>query len=125
MWLKFPISFLYVALKSPMYPSLLQHEHDDDSLCDHLDHNKSHQVYLANIQEVRFLGACRTDCESSFIQGVLAHATQLQKAALNFDPRFRLYNMIDGSRFIPCGSGTWVCHDPSSSYEWNSHPIHK
>jgi hypothetical protein len=32
---------------------------------------------------------------------VLAHATQLQKVALSFDPRFRLYNMIDGSRFIP------------------------
>jgi hypothetical protein len=77
------------------------------------------------MQEVQFTGLAGTDCESSFIQGVLAQATQLQKVALSFDPRFRLCNRIDCSKFIPCGGGTWVCHEPSLSCEWNFDPIHK
>lgn len=46
--------------------------------------------------------------------------------ALIFYPKFNKNNMIEGFRIVPCsgGTGTWICQDPSLSFEWNSDPIH-
>jgi hypothetical protein len=75
---------------------------------------------LPDIHEVEFTGMVGTNCERWFMERVLTHATQLQKATLSFDPRFRLKRKRDGSEFIPRGSGAWTFHrgDNSLSYEW-------
>ncbi|CAL5030053.1 unnamed protein product [Urochloa decumbens] len=68
--------------------------------CDHLDYWKSHEMYLADIQEVEFSGLVGTDCEGWFMQRVLRHAKQLEKVTLR-------------------SGGMWNCHgDTYSFYEW-------
>jgi hypothetical protein len=84
--LKYPIdcSFSNIALKSCINPQFLP-EKRSCFCCDHLDHWKSHEMHLADIQEVEFNGLVGTDCEGWFMQRVLQHAKQLQKATQTFD----------------------------------------
>lgn len=109
---------IHIALKSRIYPQLFVQRRNYS--CHHSNHWRSHKMCLPDIHEVEFTGMVGTNCERWFMERVLTHATQLQKATLSFDPRFRLKRKRDGSEFIPRGSGAWTFHrgDNSLSYEW-------
>ncbi|CAN6269280.1 unnamed protein product [Urochloa humidicola] len=89
--------------------------------CDHLDHWKSHEMYLPDIREVEFNKLVGTDCEAWFMQHMLRHAKQLQKLTLRFDPWYELDKMRSAFEFIPGGSGgKWTRLEDTylSAYEW-------
>ncbi|CAL5030035.1 unnamed protein product [Urochloa decumbens] len=92
-------------------------------LCDHPDYWKLHDISLARLQEVEFMGLAGTDCELRFMQAVLRTSTQLQKVTVSFDPEYMMKSGRDAIALIPpLRGGKWTPRSAYLSYEWKYCP---